>query len=223
MNAANQLELSSGSGTPLAPPVQSAAVNSATGGTGLAASTAYFYVVTALNGKGESLKSNEVTVTTTAGTTDSNAILWAAASGAVSYRVYRGTAAGAENVFYAVGNVLTFTDTGAASTAGTPPTVSETAYTLVATATATVVGTTTLVTAWDDGTNLNVQLDSGTVASVARSVVAAGTAAFTIGKYNSIAGGFFTGNMYPEIYRQVVPTAAERAQVQTYIRSKAGL
>lgn len=225
LTAANKLELSAGNGTPLAPPVQSAATTSTAGGTGLAASTAYYYVITALNAAGESLRSNEVTVTTGLGTTNSNTLAWAASAGAASYTVYRGTAAGAENAFYALGNVLTYVDTGAASTAGSTPTVSETAYTK-ATSVATVdVGTTSLLTVWDDGTNLNAQIGSGAVASVARPVVAAGTAGFTEGKDNGngAATGFFTGNLYASVYRQAVPSATERTQVQAYIRSQAGL
>lgn len=108
------------SGSSLLAPVQSALATSTTGGTGLAAATPYFYVVTGVDVNGnESLASNEQTVTTGAGATNSNTVTWAAVSGAVAYRVYRGTAAGAENVVYAVagGNVLTFLDTGAATQA----------------------------------------------------------------------------------------------------------
>lgn len=48
-------------------------------------------------------------------------LTWPAVLGATGYRVYRGTVAGAENVFFAPGNVVTFTDTGGAGTAGAPP------------------------------------------------------------------------------------------------------
>lgn len=111
-----------------AAPLQNPASTSTTGGT-LAANT-YYYVVTAiLNPQGESIASNEVSITTT-GTTSSNTITWTAPPGmtVTGYRVYRGTAAGAENVYYAPGNVLTFTDTGGASTAGTPPTDTGTGF-----------------------------------------------------------------------------------------------
>lgn len=97
------------------------ATTSTTGGTGLAASTAYYYKVAAiLPGGQESVASNEVTVTTGVGATNSNTVTWSATPGAVSYKVYRGTAAGAETVFYAVGNVLSYVDTGAPATDGTP-------------------------------------------------------------------------------------------------------
>jgi|HubBroStandDraft_6_1064221.scaffolds.fasta_scaffold01031_8 hypothetical protein len=104
-------------------PAQNAPSTSTTGGT-LAAAT-YFYVITALTAAGETTKSNEQSITTS-GATSSNTLTWAAVSGATGYRLYRGTATGAENVHYAVGAVTTFTDTGAAGTAGTPP-VSNTA------------------------------------------------------------------------------------------------
>lgn len=101
-------------------PVQSALSTSTTGGTGLAASTAYFYVVSATNASGETTKSNEQTITTGLGATNSNTVSWAAVTGATGYRVYRGTATGAQNVYYVVGAVTTLVDTGAASTGGAP-------------------------------------------------------------------------------------------------------
>lgn len=98
------------SGTPTGTP-------STTGGT-LAAGTRY-YRVSALNASGESIGSTEASATTT-GTTGSVALTWAAVMGATSYRVYYGTAAGAEASYYAPGNVTSFTDTGAAGSAGSP-------------------------------------------------------------------------------------------------------
>lgn len=103
----------------LSAPAASAPTTSTTGGT-LAAAT-YYYKVTALGSVGETVGSNEVSVTTT-GTTSSNTVTWGAVTGATGYRVYRGTSAGTESVYYAPGNVTSFTDTGAANTAGSPPT-----------------------------------------------------------------------------------------------------
>ena len=102
----------------LSAPVQAALSTSTTGGT-LAAAT-YFYKVTAVNGIGETIGSNEQSIITT-GTTSSNTVSWSAVSGATGYRIYRGTATGAENTYYVVGAVTSFVDTGAASTAGTTP------------------------------------------------------------------------------------------------------
>jgi hypothetical protein len=112
-----------------AAPIQSPVTTSTTGGT-LAAGT-YYYVVTAiLNPQGESIASNEQSITTT-GATSSNTITWAAPVGmtVTGYKIYRGTAAGVENVFYApAGTATTFTDTNAASTGGTPPTDAGTGF-----------------------------------------------------------------------------------------------
>jgi hypothetical protein len=99
------------------PPTLNAPSTSTTGGT-LAAGT-YYYKVSAITPSGETLPSNEVSQVTT-GTTSSNTLTWTSVSGATGYKIYRGTTAGGESVYYTVGNVLTYTDTNAASTAGTP-------------------------------------------------------------------------------------------------------
>lgn len=114
----NSTLLASTTGDLLSVPVLNAPSTATTGGT-LAAAT-YYYKITALNAAGETIASNEVSQVTT-GTTSTVTLTWAAISGATGYRVYRGTAAGLENAYYAPGNVTTFTDTGAASTAGSPP------------------------------------------------------------------------------------------------------
>ena len=114
---------------PLVAPVQAAASTSTTGGTGLVAATAYYYKVTAINALGETIASNEQTVTTGAGGTNSNTVNWGAVTGATGYRVYRGTAAGAENTYFQVGAVTTLVDTGALTAGGlgvAPPTVNTT-------------------------------------------------------------------------------------------------
>lgn len=96
---------------------------SASGGT-LAAGN-YFYKVTATNAAGETIGSPEATATTT-GSTGSVALAWAAVSGATGYKIYRGTAAGAESVFF-TSATNSFTDVGAAGTAGTVPTTNTSA------------------------------------------------------------------------------------------------
>jgi hypothetical protein len=116
-----------------------AATPSAAGGT-LADGT-YYYQVTALNGGNESAPSNEVFATVTGGGSGSVALTWTAVSGATGYRVYRGTAAGVESVFYAPGAVTTYTDINAASSVGSPP----------ATGTWVVVGSSDASTAGMDG------------------------------------------------------------------------
>lgn len=93
------------------------ASGSASGGS-LAAGT-YYYVVTGLNGTGETTGSNEVSVTTT-GSTSSVALSWSAMPGATGYRVYRGTSAGSESVYFAAATI-SFLDTGGSGTSGTVP------------------------------------------------------------------------------------------------------
>lgn len=110
--------------TALSPPAANTPTTATTGGT--LAAAAYYYEVTAVNAIGETLPSAEKTITTT-GSTSANTITWSAVTGATGYRIYRGTATGAENVYYTVGAVTNFTDTGATSTAGTPPVTNTTA------------------------------------------------------------------------------------------------
>lgn len=89
---------------------------STTGGT--LAATTYYYKVSALNGTNESLGGTEASVATS-GSTGSVTVTWSAVPGATSYRVYRGTTAGAESTYYAASGT-SFLDTGAAGTGGSP-------------------------------------------------------------------------------------------------------
>ncbi|HEX4774984.1 MAG TPA: hypothetical protein VH234_05715 [Candidatus Saccharimonadales bacterium] len=102
-----------------------AAVGAATAGGSLTAGT-YFYKISAIDGSGgETLPSTEVSGTTSGGNL-TLPISWNAVQGVISYRIYRGTSSGAENVFY-TSNTNSFSDTGAASTGGGPVATS-TAY-----------------------------------------------------------------------------------------------
>ena len=89
----------------------------ATGGT-FAAGT-YFWVVTAVNAAGETTRSNEVTNTLVLN--DQQPLSWTAVPGASSYKVYRGTAAGAEGTLVTTVATTSYTDTGTAGSAATPP------------------------------------------------------------------------------------------------------
>ncbi len=117
----------------LAAPVQIAATTATTGGT-LAAGT-YYYVVTAMFGEGETTASNEESITTT-GSTSANTVSWDAVPDATQYRIYRGTASGAEDALLStmLSGTTTFKDTGGAGAAQSPPTTNTTggAYTLTA-------------------------------------------------------------------------------------------
>lgn len=104
-----------------APPVATTSSTATTGGT--LVPVTYYYKIIAFNTLGQSLGSNEISQVVPAGTnTNTVTVNWAAVTGATGYRVYRGVAAGAESVFYTVGNVTTFVDTNAASTVGVVPT-----------------------------------------------------------------------------------------------------
>lgn len=105
-------------GVLLAAPTNVVATPSGTGGT-LAAGT-YYYKVTALDAYGQTLPSAEASAVTT-GATSSVALTWTAVTGAVSYRIYRGTATNAQNTYF-TSTAANFTDVGAAGTAGTVPT-----------------------------------------------------------------------------------------------------
>jgi hypothetical protein len=77
-----------------------------------------WYVFGGYKGVGESVPSPETSATTT-GTLSSVTLNWAAVTGATGYVVYRGTTAGGEGVYYRTAT-NSFTDTGAANTAGGP-------------------------------------------------------------------------------------------------------
>lgn len=102
--------------------------NSTTGGT-LAAATYYYRIVAVDFFNNTTTPSNELAVTTT-GSTSSITISWPLVQGAYNYRIYRGTTSGGQNTYYLVNgtNTTSFTDTGAAGTAGTTPTENLTSY-----------------------------------------------------------------------------------------------
>lgn len=109
----------------LATPVVNTPTTATTGGT-LAAGT-YYYVITATNASGETVRSNEVSQVTT-GAASTVTFTWAAITGATGYTIYRGSTTGNEQKLTTVGAVTTFTDNGSFTiTAVTPPTTNTTA------------------------------------------------------------------------------------------------
>lgn len=115
--------------TAIAAPTMGSTATATTGGT-LAAAT-YFYVVTAINAAGETLKSTEVSQVTT-GATSTVTINWTAVTGATGYKIYRATATGAEvYLTTAAGqSTATYTDTGSNTpTTAVPPTINTTGAT----------------------------------------------------------------------------------------------
>lgn len=103
-----------------------------TASTGTLTAGTYYFVVTAVNGSGQTTKSNEVSIVLSA--TGGVQVQFSPVIGAVSYNVYRGTTPGGENVFQNTTNYQIFIDHGA-GTSGTPPVTNSAlgpgAYTLV--------------------------------------------------------------------------------------------
>lgn len=222
INAANKLELGAGKGIFIAAPNLRSITANLTGGT-LIYNQAYWYLITATIPAGESPPGNQNGAVANGPTnTSSITIGWDAVAGNNSYKIYRGTAYNGQNTSQYVGNVTSFTDTGANWQPDTPPAV-DAQFVKAASAAALPIGSTTLVTAWDDGTTLNVQLGTGAVTSIARpGTVAAGTAGFSTGQATD-ATNYFIGNWYPALYRQGIVSASDRTGSQNYCKSKAGL
>jgi hypothetical protein len=105
----------------LASPVISTITTATTGGS-IAASTTYYYKVTAVDAQGgETAASTESSKATGSGTaTNTITVNWSAITGASYYNVYRGTTAGGESAYFTTTST-SYTDTGTAGTAATPP------------------------------------------------------------------------------------------------------
>lgn len=112
-------------GGPLAAPALTVGATATTGGTFTTGS--YFWKITAVDGQGETLGSNEVNATFAAGvTTGSQPLSWTEVNGAQLYKLYRGTTTNGQDTLvgtFGAGTTST-TDTGAAGTPGTVPTES---------------------------------------------------------------------------------------------------
>lgn len=107
----------------LAAPVLSLGTTAGTGGSHTAGTK--FWRITAINASGETLASNEVSAVMT--TTSTQALTWAAITGATGYNIYRGTLSGLQSTLVAsVGTVTTYTDTGTAGTAQDMPVLDST-------------------------------------------------------------------------------------------------
>jgi hypothetical protein len=111
--------------TALATPVITKGTTATTGGT--FTSGAKFWVVTAINADGETVISNEITATLA--TSGTQVVSWSAVTGSTGFKVYRGTATGAENkLVTTTGVVTTYTDTGTAGTTATLPVADTTTH-----------------------------------------------------------------------------------------------
>ena len=110
---------------PVGAPVQTAPSTANSGGT--IPNNTYFLKITATTASGESVASNEQSITTAGTNISTITANWGLVTGATGYKVYIGTAAGAENLVATVGNVATTTLTALPGTAGSPPTTTNTA------------------------------------------------------------------------------------------------
>ncbi len=162
----------------LSAPVQSALATATTAGS-LPASTTYFVVITATNASGQTTASNEETLATGAGTATNTLVAsWAAVTGATGYRVWIGTATGAENNYFVVssGSTLTYTITTATGTAGTLPTTNTTASTINGTASL-IVGQNYGCTLSSDNTNWQLSACTAVAPASAGGISPSGTPA----------------------------------------------
>lgn len=81
-----------------------------------------------------------------------------------------------------------------------------------------------VVMAWDDGVNLNVQLDNGTVASVARPTVSAGSLTPTWYAEDTVPTNTNAALDYGALFaKNSALTAQQRANIKTWLGAKAGL
>lgn len=92
-----------------------------TSGGGSFSAGTYFWVLTAVSSAGETIASNETT--SAVGVNGSVVFTWTTVPAAVSYKLYRGTATGAENALIATlgSGVTTTSDTGTSGSAASPP------------------------------------------------------------------------------------------------------
>lgn len=99
-----------------------------------------------------------------------------------------------------------------------------TAFTSVVSLETLASGTTYVVTAWHDGTNLSVQVNNGATVSVAFAAATAGTAGFTEAKDNGAASAFFGGYLFDRVYvKNSTITATQREGIKRYVASYAGV
>lgn len=96
-----------------------------------------------------------------------------------------------------------------------------TTYTTVATVGTVSINKLTVVTAWHDGTNLNVQINQGAVAQAAFAVATAGTAGYTLACDNGASTNYLQGSLGEIVYRTgTAMTAAQIASTQAFVNSK---
>lgn len=114
---------------PLSAPVQASATTTTADSATFAATGTYYYKVVATDSAGNATSASNEESANVAATTTSVSLSWGAVAGAAGYKVYRGTAAGAENKLLTTigsGATVSYKDTGTAGTTATVPSINET-------------------------------------------------------------------------------------------------
>lgn len=188
----------------MAPPGGLGATPSASGGS-LATGTYYYQVISVDGAGGTSTAGSEVNAVVT-GPSGSVALTWTAQAGAASYRIYRGTTSGGENVYYTA-TTNSFTDTGAASTAGTVPSP-----------TASVAKVSPSGNSWFNGGNVGFGTATPTATLSLGGGMAINRRSISDTNYTAVASDYmiaYTGLSAPRTV--TLPTASASNNNQTYI------
>jgi hypothetical protein len=98
------------------------------------------------------------------------------------------------------------------------------AYTSATADDSVLAGNTVLLTTWDDGANLNAQVNRGAVVQAARPVVSAGGAGFSLFKDHNAASAFANVALFAAIYRKNGGIDdATRLRCQRWVAAQAGI
>ncbi len=80
-----------------------------------------------------------------------------------------------------------------------------------------------VVTCWDDGASIHIQLNNGAIASAAHGAVSAGGTVY-VNKQDAIGTNFTYAHDYGQLWaNNVLPSAPDRAGIKTWLGAKAGL
>lgn len=188
----------------MAPPGGLGATPSASGGS-LATGTYYYQVIAVDGAGGTSTAGTEVSAVVT-GPSGSVALTWTAQAGAATYRIYRGTTSGGENIYY-TSSTNSFIDTGAASTAGTVPSP-----------TASVAKVSPNGNSWFNGGNVGFGTATPTATLSLGGGMAINRRTVSDTNYTAVAGDYMIAYTSLTAARTVtLPTASTSNTNQTYI------
>jgi hypothetical protein len=193
------------------PPLGLAAVPSGTGGT-LVGGATYRFAVTAITAAGGTLPCASVAATIPVGpNTGSVTLTWTApaaqpgAAAITGYKVYRGTAGGADSTLGLVatlGVVLTYTATGSGAPGAVPPVANTTGQALAGYVTVAVYGPAGPVTATDKAA-LQATLDAQALANLNTRVVDATVNAVNVTVHVLAAAGFSAAQITSDVQAAV--------------------